>query len=82
MLLAKLAADAGLPAGVLNVVHGSRRAVDFICDAAEIRAISFVGGNVSAASRKALRRPERPSENVLHGHRGPDAGGQTHKAIC
>mmetsp|Transcript_11862 Transcript_11862/g.41926 ORF Transcript_11862/g.41926 Transcript_11862/m.41926 type:complete len:320 (+) Transcript_11862:705-1664(+) len=49
MLLAKLAADAGLPAGVLNVVHGSRRAVDFICDAAEIRAISFVGGNAAGA---------------------------------
>lgn len=31
--------------GVLNVVHGGRETVDFICDAPEIKAISFVGGN-------------------------------------
>lgn len=47
MMLAKLAVEAGFPKGVLNVVHGSKPTVDFICDAPEIKAISFVGGDVA-----------------------------------
>eukprot|EP00563_Minutocellus_polymorphus_P002140 CAMPEP_0181047976 /NCGR_PEP_ID=MMETSP1070-20121207/15175_1 /TAXON_ID=265543 /ORGANISM="Minutocellus polymorphus, Strain NH13" /LENGTH=548 /DNA_ID=CAMNT_0023126701 /DNA_START=159 /DNA_END=1805 /DNA_ORIENTATION=- len=47
MMLANLAHEAGLPDGVLNVVHGAKDAVDFICDAPDIRAISFVGSNVA-----------------------------------
>jgi malonate-semialdehyde dehydrogenase (acetylating)/methylmalonate-semialdehyde dehydrogenase len=47
MRLAELAIQAGYPAGVVNVIHGSRSAVDFICDAPEIKAISFVGGNAA-----------------------------------
>lgn len=37
----------GVPnaAGVLNVIHGGKEAVDFVCDAPEVKAISFVGGN-------------------------------------
>jgi len=45
MILAKLAQEAGVPDGVLNVIHGGHDAVNFICDAPEIKAISFVGGN-------------------------------------
>eukprot|EP01027_Heterolobosea_sp_BB2_P005355 GEZU01008203.1.p2 GENE.GEZU01008203.1~~GEZU01008203.1.p2 ORF type:complete len:238 (+),score=99.29 GEZU01008203.1:151-864(+) len=45
MLLAKLAKEAGVPDGVLNVIHGAHDAVNFICDHPSIRAISFVGGN-------------------------------------
>jgi len=45
MLLAKLAQDAGLPDGVLNIVHGGKDSVDGICDHPNIRAISFVGSN-------------------------------------
>lgn len=45
MLLAKLAEQAGVPKGVLNVVHGGVDTVNFICDAPEIKAISFVGSN-------------------------------------
>lgn len=45
MMLAKLYMDAGLPAGVTNVIHGAHSAVNFICDAPEIKAISFVGSN-------------------------------------
>jgi malonate-semialdehyde dehydrogenase (acetylating)/methylmalonate-semialdehyde dehydrogenase len=41
--IAQLFADAGLPAGVLNVVHGGKDAVDAILDHPEVRAISFVG---------------------------------------
>jgi len=45
MILAELAAKAGIPPGVLNVIHGSAKAVDFIIDEPEIKAISFVGSN-------------------------------------
>ena len=41
--IARLFAEAGLPAGVLNVVHGGKDAVDAILDHPEVRAISFVG---------------------------------------
>ena len=47
MMLANLAQEAGLPDGVLNVVHGAKDTVDFLCDAPDIRAISFVGSNVA-----------------------------------
>jgi malonate-semialdehyde dehydrogenase (acetylating)/methylmalonate-semialdehyde dehydrogenase len=45
MILAELAQKAGMPPGVLNVVHGSAKTVDFILDEPEIKAISFVGSN-------------------------------------
>ncbi|KAH8676344.1 putative methylmalonate-semialdehyde dehydrogenase [Xylariales sp. PMI_506] len=45
MILAELAKEAGFPDGVINVIHGAHRTVDFILDAPEIKAISFVGGN-------------------------------------
>ncbi len=43
MLLAELALQAGIPAGVLNVIHGGKRAVDAICRHPDIVAVSFVG---------------------------------------
>jgi malonate-semialdehyde dehydrogenase (acetylating) / methylmalonate-semialdehyde dehydrogenase len=43
MLLAELAQLAGLPRGVLNVVHGGKEVVDGICTHPDIAAISFVG---------------------------------------
>lgn len=43
MRLAELAMEAGLPAGVLNVVHGGEQVVNAICDHADIKAVSFVG---------------------------------------
>lgn len=45
MMLARLAQEAGLPDGVLQVVHGAHDTVNFLCDAPRVRAISFVGGN-------------------------------------
>jgi malonate-semialdehyde dehydrogenase (acetylating)/methylmalonate-semialdehyde dehydrogenase len=41
--LAELWAEAGLPAGVFNVVHGDKVAVDRILDHPRVRAVSFVG---------------------------------------
>jgi malonate-semialdehyde dehydrogenase (acetylating) / methylmalonate-semialdehyde dehydrogenase len=43
MRLVELALEAGLPKGVLNVVHGAASVVDAICDHPDIKAISFVG---------------------------------------
>ncbi|MDB6085264.1 MAG: hypothetical protein JWN43_3145 [Gammaproteobacteria bacterium] len=43
MLLAELALQAGVPPGVLNVIHGGKRAVDAICSHPDIVAVSFVG---------------------------------------
>ena len=45
MLLVKMAQDAGVPDGVLNVIHGQKESVDFICDHPAIRAISFIGSD-------------------------------------
>ncbi|MEA3003047.1 MAG: malonate-semialdehyde dehydrogenase (acetylating) / methylmalonate-semialdehyde dehydrogenase, partial [Sphingomonadales bacterium] len=43
--LAELMKEAGLPDGVLQVVHGDKEMVDAILDHPEIRAISFVGSS-------------------------------------
>ncbi|KCZ33467.1 CoA-acylating methylmalonate-semialdehyde dehydrogenase, partial [Acinetobacter baumannii] len=43
MMLVELAIQAGIPAGVLNVVHGGKEVVDHLCTHKDIKAISFVG---------------------------------------
>jgi malonate-semialdehyde dehydrogenase (acetylating)/methylmalonate-semialdehyde dehydrogenase len=43
MFIAELLQQAGLPAGVFNVVHGDKEAVDRLLDHPDISAISFVG---------------------------------------
>ncbi|GAA3991692.1 CoA-acylating methylmalonate-semialdehyde dehydrogenase [Comamonas faecalis] len=43
MRLCELALEAGVPPGVLNVVHGGEDVVNAICDHKDIKAISFVG---------------------------------------
>ncbi|MFZ3285098.1 CoA-acylating methylmalonate-semialdehyde dehydrogenase [Pseudomonas sp.] len=43
MLLVELAIEAGVPAGVLNVVHGGKDVVDGLCTHKDIKAVSFVG---------------------------------------
>ncbi|KAJ3550291.1 hypothetical protein NMY22_g560 [Coprinellus aureogranulatus] len=45
MIIAELCQQAGLPDGVLNIVHGGVPTVNAICDHPEIKAISFVGGD-------------------------------------
>ena len=47
MRLAELAIEAGLPKGVLNIIHGTHDTVNFICDHPAIKAISFVGGDAA-----------------------------------
>jgi malonate-semialdehyde dehydrogenase (acetylating)/methylmalonate-semialdehyde dehydrogenase len=61
MLIARLWAEAGLPDGVFNVVHGDRVAVDALLDSPQVAAVSFVGstpvaravhGRASAAGKR------------------------------
>ncbi|BBH09240.1 aldehyde dehydrogenase 6B2 [Prunus dulcis] len=61
VILAELAMEAGLPDGVLNIVHGTNGIVNAICDDEDIKAVSFVGSNTagmhiySRASAKGKR---------------------------
>ena len=75
MMLADLAAEAGLPDGVLNVIHGAHDAVNFLCDDPRIRAISFVGGDAAGAHihRRAGANGKRVQANL---------GAQNHGVIC
>ncbi|MGD0491011.1 MAG: CoA-acylating methylmalonate-semialdehyde dehydrogenase [Steroidobacteraceae bacterium] len=43
MLLAELALQAGIPPGVLNIVHGGKRSVEALCAHRDVAAVSFVG---------------------------------------
>ena len=43
MQLVELAIEAGVPKGVLNVVHGGKEVVDALCSHELVKAISFVG---------------------------------------
>jgi malonate-semialdehyde dehydrogenase (acetylating)/methylmalonate-semialdehyde dehydrogenase len=43
--LAELMMEAGLPAGILNVIHGDKTVVDAIVDHPGIKAVSFVGSS-------------------------------------
>ena len=45
MKLAELMYEAGLPAGILNVVNGDKEAVDAILDDPDIKAVGFVGSS-------------------------------------
>ncbi|MDE0898871.1 MAG: CoA-acylating methylmalonate-semialdehyde dehydrogenase [Longimicrobiales bacterium] len=43
--IVELAEQAGLPPGVLNIVHGGQEAVESICDHPDIVGVSFVGSS-------------------------------------
>ena len=78
MLLAGLAKEAGLPDGVLNIIHGAHDAVNFICDEPRIKAISFVGGNAAGEHiyDRGTKRGARVQANLgakNHGVILPDA---------
>lgn len=48
--IAKAFKEAGLPDGVLNVVHGDKQAVDHILSSTRIKAVSFVGSTPVASA--------------------------------
>ena len=71
--VAELWAEAGLPDGVFNVVHGDKEAVDAILEHPDVAAVSFVGSTPIA---KYIH--QRASE---HGKRVQALGGAKNHAI-
>ena len=61
--IAELLREAGLPEGVLQVVHGGREAVEAICDHPGIEAISFVGS--TRVAKVVYRRGTAALKRVL-----------------
>ncbi|KAK8605923.1 hypothetical protein V6N13_102688 [Hibiscus sabdariffa] len=78
IMLAELAMEAGLPRGVLNIVHGTNDIVNAICDDDNIRAISFVGSNTAGMHiyGRACAKGKRVQSNMgakNHGIVMPDS---------
>jgi malonate-semialdehyde dehydrogenase (acetylating)/methylmalonate-semialdehyde dehydrogenase len=61
-LIAELYAEAGLPDGVFNVVHGDKVAVDALLDHPDVAAVSFVGSTPIA--RYVHRRATESGKRV------------------
>jgi malonate-semialdehyde dehydrogenase (acetylating) / methylmalonate-semialdehyde dehydrogenase len=82
MKLASLFKEAGLPDGVLNIVHGGAEIVNGLCDHPDIKAISFVGSTKIA--KHVYARGAQSGKRVLalggaknHLILMPDANGET-----
>ncbi|MER0043607.1 CoA-acylating methylmalonate-semialdehyde dehydrogenase [Pseudomonas sp. MGal98] len=73
LYIAQLLHEAGLPAGVLNVVHGDKTAVDALIQAPEVKALSFVGSTPIAEYIYA--------EGSKHGKRVQALGGAKNHAV-
>ncbi|WP_029448490.1 CoA-acylating methylmalonate-semialdehyde dehydrogenase [Candidatus Odyssella thessalonicensis] len=73
LMLAKLALQAGLPAGVFNVIHGAKEAVNGLLTHPEINAISFVGQTSTA---KYVQQTA-----IAHGKRVQAFGGAKNHAL-
>jgi len=76
--LAELMKEAGLPDGVLNVVHGGKEAVDAILDHEDIKAVSFVGSSdvaryIYSRGAAAAKRVQAMGGAKNHGVIMPDA---------
>ncbi len=61
MRIAELLAEAGLPAGAFNVVHGGRETAEAICDHPDVAAVTFVGSTrgAQAVYRRATANLKR-----------------------
>ncbi len=73
LLIAQLAHEAGLPAGVLNVVNGDKEAVDTLLTDPRVQAVSFVGSTPVAEYIYAT--------STQHGKRCQALGGAKNHAI-
>jgi len=66
-LVAELYAEAGLPAGVFNVVHGDKVAVDALLDHPDVAGVSFVGSTPIAQYVHARGTEKRKRVQALGG---------------
>eukprot|EP00030_Apusomonadida_sp_AF-17_P002463 a339752_75.p2 GENE.a339752_75~~a339752_75.p2 ORF type:complete len:539 (+),score=263.03 a339752_75:36-1619(+) len=76
--LVELAEQAGFPKGLISVIHGGVDAVNFICDAPDIKSISFVGSSVAGTHifQRGSQNGKRVQSNMAarnHGVFLPDA---------
>ncbi|MCU0435034.1 MAG: aldehyde dehydrogenase [Bacteroidia bacterium] len=72
-LLSELCIEAGLPAGVLNIVHGlGGRAGQAIVEHPEIKAISFTGGTKTGAGLAATAAPMFKKLSLELGGKNPN----------
>ena len=79
-LVAELYAEAGLPDGVFNVVHGDKVAVDALLDHPDIAAVSFVGstpiaqyihGRATASGKRVQALGGAKNHAIVHARRRP-----------
>jgi malonate-semialdehyde dehydrogenase (acetylating)/methylmalonate-semialdehyde dehydrogenase len=95
MMLVKLAKEAGVPDGCVNVIHGTHDcestfctfqfrflfpAVNFICDNPDIHAISFVGSDI-AVSYKIRICLNKDLQFFLKGKHIYERGGKNGKRV-
>ena len=78
MVLMELLNEVQLPPGVVNVIHGSHAAVDFLCEHPDVKALSFVGSDTAGKHiyRKGSEHGKRVQCNMgakNHGVILPDA---------
>jgi aminomuconate-semialdehyde/2-hydroxymuconate-6-semialdehyde dehydrogenase len=72
-LFSKLCVEAGLPAGVLNVVHGlGSKAGQAIVEHPDIRAISFTGGTVTGRKIASIAGPTFKKLSLELGGKNPN----------
>ncbi|KAJ8764764.1 hypothetical protein K2173_009164 [Erythroxylum novogranatense] len=79
VMLAELVMEAGLPNGVLNIVHGNNEIINAICDDDDIKAISFHGPSSAGAYVYARASSKRKRVQSIVGAKNhavvmPDAG--------
>ncbi|HEX8038074.1 MAG TPA: aldehyde dehydrogenase [Chryseosolibacter sp.] len=72
-MLSRLCQEAGLPAGVLNIVHGyGRKTGEAIVGHPDVRAISFTGGTVTGKTIAALAAPMFKKLSLEMGGKNPN----------
>ncbi|HKR65345.1 MAG TPA: aldehyde dehydrogenase, partial [Thermoanaerobaculia bacterium] len=71
--LAQLSVEAGLPPGVLNIVHGyGANAGAALCEHEDVAAISFTGGTVTGAKVAAAAAPKFKKVSLELGGKNPN----------
>ncbi|OXA57654.1 Methylmalonate-semialdehyde dehydrogenase [acylating], mitochondrial [Folsomia candida] len=78
MMLMEMLQEAGLPNGVVNVIHGTFEPVTFLCDHPDVKALSFVGSDAGGkyVYERGCKNGKRVQSNMgakCHGVIMPDA---------
>jgi len=69
--LAALAREAGFPDGVINIVHGTRDAVEALCDHPDVASVSLVGSSATALAVHARATANGKRAQAAGGARNP-----------